>query len=45
MAPSEIDFYKILNIGRYATDDDIKKAFRKAGWFPYCTFPLLISPN
>ncbi|RPA92441.1 hypothetical protein L873DRAFT_1831135 [Choiromyces venosus 120613-1] len=30
MAPSEIDFYKVLGIGRYSTEDEIKKAFRKA---------------
>ncbi|KAG0137954.1 hypothetical protein HOY82DRAFT_319915 [Tuber indicum] len=30
MAPSEIDFYNVLGITRYATEDEIKKAFRKA---------------
>lgn len=29
MAPSEIDFYKILGLGRHSTDDDIKRSFRK----------------
>lgn len=30
MAPSEVDFYKTLSVHRHATDDEIKKAFRKA---------------
>ncbi|PWW74554.1 hypothetical protein C7212DRAFT_209593 [Tuber magnatum] len=34
MAPSEIDFYKVLGITRQATEDEIKKAFRKAD--PLC---------
>lgn len=45
MAPSEVDFYKILSVGRYATDDEIKKAFRKAGWFSILHIPAIQHPD
>lgn len=45
MAPSEVDFYKILSVGRYATDDDIKKAFRKAGRFSILHIPTTRYPQ
>jgi len=43
MAPSEIDFYKVLGITRQATEEEIKKAFRKAGVF-FPPPPEYISP-
>ncbi|KAL7276791.1 unfolded protein binding [Rhizina undulata] len=30
MAPSDVDYYKVLGLARYASEDEIKKAWRKA---------------
>jgi len=37
MAPSEIDYYKILGLERHAKDEDIKRSFRKLGRSLLCT--------
>jgi hypothetical protein len=31
MAPSDVDFYKILQVTRHATDVEIKRSFHKLG--------------
>lgn len=33
MPYSDVDYYKILGVTRHATDDEIKRAFRRLGRF------------